>query len=163
MSVFWRAAFRAMYRLLAFMDPLIRWFWRRFGIGNVVELTVERQEGGEDRARLLGLLHAGDGLYLGHPNGPVGWTSDLEAAGVGIIRWPGGQLMRVRAVRLPAGMERGDAIRATGQHPFPGNLVYRLGRGHVRSVGVFFRITPRDDEPRDEEPRDEGPRDEEAG
>jgi hypothetical protein len=42
-------------------------------------------------------------------------------------------------------MERGDAIRATSQHPFPGNLIYRLGRGHIRAVGVFFRIMPLDD------------------
>lgn len=156
MSVFWRAAFRATYWLLARLDPLIRWFWERIGMGNVVELTVQRRGGRGERARLVGLLRAGERLYLGHPNGPVGWTSDLEAAGVGTIRWPGGQQTRVRAVRLAAGMERGDAIRATGQHPFPGNLIYRLGRGHVRAVGVFFRITPLDDTPLDDPPLDEG-------
>jgi hypothetical protein len=150
MSAFWRTTFRAVYWTLAALDPLIRWYWDLFGLGNVVELTVDRRDGSGDRSRLVGLLRAGERLYLGHPNGPVGWTSDLEAAGVATIRWPDGQQMRVRAVRLEAGMERGDAIRATGQHPFPGNLVYRLGRGHVRAVGVFFRITPLDlplDEP----------------
>jgi hypothetical protein len=45
------------------------------------------------------------------------------------------------AARLQPGEERERAIRATGQHPFPGNLVYRLGRGHVRRSGVFFRLT----------------------
>jgi len=142
MSAFWRAAFRATYWMLAALDPLIRWYWDLFGLGNVVELAVERRGGGGDRSRLVGLLRAGERLYLGHPNGPVGWTNDLEAAGVGTIRWPDGREMRVSAQRLAAGMERGDAIRATNQHPFPGNLIYRLGRSHIRAVSVFFRITP---------------------
>jgi hypothetical protein len=145
MSFFWRAAFRATYWMLAVLDPAIHWFWKLFGLGNVVELTVSRRAGTGDRARLVGLLRAGDRLYLGHPNGPVGWTRDLEAAGTGTIRGPDGREMQVRAVRLAAGMERGDAIRATSQHPFPGNLIYRLGRAHIRSVGVFFRITPLDE------------------
>ena len=145
MSRFWRVAFRATYWILAVLDPLIRSLWRLFGLGNVVELTVERRAGTGDRARLVGLLRAGDRLYLGHPNGPVGWTRDLEASGTGTIRWHDGREMRIRALRLEAGMERGDAIRATSQHPFPGNLIYRLGRGHIRSVGVFFRIMPLED------------------
>ena len=37
-----------------------------------------------------------------------------------------------RASRLPDGPERDAAIKATWQHPFPGNVVYRLGRRHVR-------------------------------
>jgi hypothetical protein len=145
MSRFWRVAFRATYWILAVLDPLIRWFWSLFGLGNVVELTVERRAGTGDRARLVGLLRAGDRLYLGHPNGPVGWTRDLEASGAGTVRWHDGREMHIRALRLAAGMERGDAIRATSQHPFPGNLIYRLGRGHIRAVGVFFRIMPLDD------------------
>jgi hypothetical protein len=36
--------------------------------------------------------------------------------------------------------ERESVIRATGQQPFPGNLSYRLGRRHIRAVGVFFRL-----------------------
>ena len=27
-----------------------------------------------------------------------------------------------------------------GQHPFPGNLVYRAARAHIRAVGVYFEI-----------------------
>jgi hypothetical protein len=128
------------YRLLAIMDPLIRRVWRRFGIGNVVAFEVPRRDAQGTRTRLLGLLRVGERWYLGHPNGPVGWTRDLAAAGAGTIRWPDGMTVRVAARQLEAGDERESAIRATGQHPFPGNLVYRLGRGHVRAVGVYFRL-----------------------
>jgi len=142
MSSFWRRAFRVQYRLLAWMDPLIRAVWRRYGIGNVHDVRVARRGGRGERSRLLGLLHANGAMYLGHPSGDVGWTRDLAAAGGGVLRYPNGVEWRFSAARLPAGDEREQAIRATSQHPFPGNLVYRLGRGHVRAAGVFFRIEP---------------------
>lgn len=139
MSRFWRLALRAQYALLALLDPLIRRWWRRFGIGNVVEVVIPRRSGGE-RARLLGLLRAGGGEYLGHPNGHVGWTRDLLAAGRATLVWPGGERRDVQASVLEPGPEREAAIVATNQHPFPGNLVYRLARRHIRAVGVFFRL-----------------------
>jgi hypothetical protein len=142
MSSFWRRAFRVQYQLLAWFDPAIRAVWRRYGIGNILDVRVARRDGRGERSRLLGLLHAGGAMYLGHPNGDVGWTRDLEAAGGGVLRYPNGVEWRFSAARLPAGQERERAIRATGQHPFPGNLVYRLGRHHVRAVGVFFRLEP---------------------
>ena len=142
MSSFWRRAFRAQYRLLAWFDPAIRAVWRRFGIGNTVDVRVARRDGRGERSRLLGLLHADGAMYLGHPNGDVGWTRDMQAAGAGVLRYPNGVEWHFSAARLPVGHEREQAIRATGQHPFPGNLVYRLGRGHIRAVGVFFRIDP---------------------
>jgi hypothetical protein len=142
MSRFWRTAFVIQYRLLALIDPLVRAWWRRFGLGNVVELRVARRNGRGSRSRLVGLLRVGDGLYLGHPNGPVGWTRDLEAAGEAVVVRPRLEELPISASRLAVGDEREAAIRATDQHPFPGNLVYRLGRRHVRSVGVFFRVTP---------------------
>ena len=141
MPSFWRGVFNVQYRLLAWFDPAIRAVWRRQGIGNILELRVARREGKGERHRLLGLLHAGDRLYLGHPNGDVGWTRDLEAAGGGTFRYPNGVEWRFSAVRLAPGEEREQAIRATGQHPFPGGFVYRLGRSHVRRFGVFFRLT----------------------
>jgi hypothetical protein len=140
MSGFWYRVFRVQYRILALIDPLVRAVWRRFGIGNIVELSVNRRGREGDRARLVGLLRVGDRRYLGHPNGEVGWTRDLQAAGGGSYRWPWGSGSDFRAVRLADGAEREEAIRATWQHPFPGNLVYRLGRRHVRRVGVFFRL-----------------------
>jgi hypothetical protein len=142
MSSFWRRAFRAQYRILGWLHPLIHAVWRRFGIGNILELHVAGRDGRGERSRLVGLLHAGGRTYLGHPNGHVGWTRDIQAAGGGVLRYPNGTEWPFRATLLPDGGEREQAIGATSQHPFPGNLVYRLGRGHVRAVGVFFRVEP---------------------
>jgi hypothetical protein len=139
-SRFWRATFRAQYRILAWLDPLIRVMWRRFGIGNVVELRVPGRKTGAVRSRMVGILHSGGRSYLGHPNGHAGWTRDLLAAGTGVMIWPNGFEWRFRAEPLANGNEREKAIRSTGQHPFPGSLVYRLGRRHVRRVGVYFRL-----------------------
>lgn len=139
-SRFWHAAFRLQYRILALIDPLVRAFWQRFGIGNTLELQVWRRDGRGIRSRLVGLLRADGNRYLGHPNGQVGWTRDLEAAGRGVLVWPNGGRLRFVARKLEPGPERERAILSTGQHPFPGNLTYRLGRGHIRRVGVFFRL-----------------------
>jgi hypothetical protein len=140
MSGFWHRAFRVQYRILALIDRPVRVVWRRFGVGNVVELRVARRGGRGVRSRMVGLLRVGDRRYLGHPDGHVGWTRDLEAAGGGTYCWPEGTEYRFRAVTLSVGPERDEAIRATSQHPFPGYLVYRLGRRHVRAAGVFFRL-----------------------
>ena len=140
MASFWRYLFNLQYRLLAWFDPAIRAVWRRGGIGNILELRVARRDGKGERRRLLGLLHAGEALYLGHPNGDAGWTRDLEAAREATFRYPNGAEWHFSAVRLAPGAERERAIKATGQHPFPGNFTYWLGRGHVRRFGVFFRL-----------------------
>jgi hypothetical protein len=137
---FWRAMFRVQYRLLAWFDGPIRAMWRRGGIGNILELIVPRRDGRGDRKRLLGLLHANGQSYLGHPDGDAGWTRDLAAAGGGTLRYPNGTEWQFRATALEPGPEREAAIKATWQHPFPGNVVYRIGRGHVRRAGVFFRL-----------------------
>jgi hypothetical protein len=139
-SRIWHTAFRLQYRILALIDPLVRIFWRRFGIGNTLELRVQRRDGQGVRSRLVGLLRADGHRYLGHPNGEVGWTRDLEAAGRGVLVWRTGGRLLFSATRLEPGEEREHAILATGQHPFPGNVTYRLGRGHIRRVGVFFRV-----------------------
>ncbi|CAN5755262.1 hypothetical protein BH24CHL5_BH24CHL5_00160 [soil metagenome] len=159
MSTLWRVAFRIQYRILAALDPLIRRAWSTFGIGNVVELQVTRRSGGI-RSRMVGILHADGKAYLGHPNGHVGWTRDLLAAGEAMLIWPTGGQWHFRAVPLDPGKEREQAIRATTQHPFA--LVYRLGRGHVRRTGVYFRLedrTPEDRTPEDRTPDDRTPED----
>jgi hypothetical protein len=143
-SRFWRAAYKVLYRILALIDPVVRRAWRPAGLGNVVEIEVPRRVGGKPRRRLIGLLHAGGETYVGHPNGDVGWTRDLLSAGEAVIRYHDGTTWPARAERLSDGAEREAAIRATSQHPFPGNLVYRLGRRHVRAVGVFFRLASAD-------------------
>jgi hypothetical protein len=48
--------------------------------------------------------------------------------------------VHVVARRLDAGPERDRAIAATSQHVFPGNVVYRLARRHIRAVGVYFAL-----------------------
>ncbi|MEX2548326.1 MAG: hypothetical protein WD830_11145 [Chloroflexota bacterium] len=141
-SVFWRAAFRVQYRILALADPLIRGVWRRYGLGITIELRVENRDGSGIRSRLVGLLRAGTSEYVGHPNGDVGWTRDLTAAGVGTLVYPDGNEIHIAARRLDKGAEREAAIRATSQQPFPGNLIYRLARRHVRATGVYFRVEP---------------------
>ena len=132
-----------LYWFLATMDPMIRSVWLNFGIGNVVELRVAKRNGQGSQSRLVGVLRAGGDLYLGHPSGHVGWTRDLEAAGGGVLVWPNGDDLHFRVTPLSSSdSQRERAIRATGQHPFPGNLIYRLGRGHVRREGVYFRLDP---------------------
>jgi len=139
-SRFWSAAFRFQYRILALIDPVVRGLWSRRGIGNVVELDVPRRNGRGSRSRLIGVLSVKGRTYVGHPNGEVGWTRDLEQMRHGIVRYHNGVEWHFVATPLSVGEEREQAIRATGQHPFPGNLVYRLGRRQVAAVGVYFRL-----------------------
>lgn len=127
-----------MYRVIRLLDaPLVAW-WRRFGYGNLVELRVPGRRSGLPRRTVLGLLRDGNRWFLGHPSGHVAWTHNLAAAAEAdlVVRWPG--TIPVRATLLPPGDLRDRAILATGQHPFPGNLVYRLARAHIRAEGVFF-------------------------
>lgn len=133
-----------MYAVIRFLDPLIRasWLASGAGLGNVVELRVAGRSTGIYRQVLLTLLIDGDRWFLGHPNGDVAWTRNLEAAGTADIVFRRQAPLPVRARRLEPGEERDRAIGATGQHPFPANIVYRLARRHIRAVGVFFNIEP---------------------
>jgi hypothetical protein len=134
----WRRFFPVMYRVIRLMDQPLVAFWRRFGFGNIVELRVVGRRTGHERRTILGLLRDGNRWFLGHPSGHVAWTHNLRDASHAdlVIRWP--HAVPVRATLLPPGELRDRAILATGQHPFPGNLVYRLARAHVRAEGVFF-------------------------
>jgi hypothetical protein len=138
----WFRAFRILYRILGWLDPPLRAAHRAYGIGNVVELRVPGRNSGRSTTTLLGLLRTGGQIYLGHPNGDCSWTRNLEAAGSGELLLRGLPPVEVRAVRLEPGPEREAVIRSTGQHPFPGNAVYRLGRRHVLAVGTYFRLEP---------------------
>ena len=127
-----------MYRAIGLGEaPLLAW-WRRYGYGNIVELRVSGKRTGRPRRAVLGLLRVGNRWFLGHPSGLVPWTRNLEAAHEAdlVLRWP--TPIPVRAMLLPPGDLRDRAILATGQHPFPGNLIYRLARAHIRAEGVFF-------------------------
>ena len=138
----WTLYLRLQYRLIRLLDPLVRPWWRGYGLGNIVELRVPGRRSGRPRPVLLGLLRDGNRWFLGHPNGDVPWTRNLEAAGAAelSLSWPGA--IEIQATRLPDGELRDRAILATGQHVFPGNVVYRLARSHIRAVGTYFLIEP---------------------
>jgi hypothetical protein len=138
----WRVTLLFVYALLALVDPLVRVWWRAYGLGNVVEIVIPGRRTMQPRATLVGLLTVGDRWYVGHPNGPVNWTRNLAASGRARIRLFGMAEVDVKASPLGFGSERDRAILATDQHPFPGNLVYRLARRHVRVAGVYFRLEP---------------------
>ncbi len=146
MSRFWNGAFRALYRVLRWLDPVVHRVWEPSGYGNIVEFRVRSRTSGRQRQLMLGLLHVGDQLYLGHPNGPSVWTRDLDAAGAAEMVVPGSAPLRLRGILLSAGPERDAVIDATNQHPFPGNLMYRLSRPHIRAVGRYYRLEPTTDE-----------------
>jgi hypothetical protein len=136
----WSAYFRVQYRVIRFVDPLVHPFWRAWGLGNVVELDLVGRRSGRPRRVLVGLLRADGGWYVGHPNGETGWTRNLAAREEAtlIVSWP--SRLTVRHRRLAAGEERDRAIRATSQHVFPGNIVYRLARAHIRATGEYFAL-----------------------
>jgi deazaflavin-dependent oxidoreductase (nitroreductase family) len=143
-SRFWRRALPAMYAVIGFLDPLIRAEWRASGLGlrNVVELRVAGRRSGVYRRVLVTMLRDGEQWFLIHPNGEVHWTRNLEAAGTADVAFRGLPPVAVAARRLEPGETRDRAIRSTGQQPFPGNLVYRLARAHIRAVAVIFAIDP---------------------
>jgi hypothetical protein len=139
-SRFWHRWLPIQYRLIRLLDPFARTWWRGVGLGNVVELRVAGRRTGQPRRVLLGLLRSGEHWFLGHPNGDVAWTLNLEAAGVATLVFRPPTTVPVRATRLEPGALRDLAIASTGQHVFPGNLVYRLARRHIRAAGTYFLI-----------------------
>lgn len=139
-SAFWRRYLPLQYRLIRLLDPLVRIQWRAFGLGNIVELQVPGRRTGRPRPILLGLLRDGEHWFLGHPNGDVPWTRNLEADGGGDLVFRPPTRVPIRATRLEPGDLRDRAIIATSQHVFPGNIAYRLARAHIRAVGTYFLI-----------------------
>ena len=142
----WSLLLRLEYAWLRLTDPLIRSAWRGGGMGITVDLRVRGRRTGRPRAVLVGLIEVAGGWYVGHPNGEVGWTRNLAAAGEAVVARPSGVSHRVRAERLADGDERDAVIVATAhQQPFPGNLVYRAARRHILARGVYFRLDPMDE------------------
>jgi deazaflavin-dependent oxidoreductase (nitroreductase family) len=113
----------------------------RPGFGNLVVLTVVGRRSGRQRRLPLGLLRADGQVYLGHPSGDTAWTLNVRAADRVSVESASLPSTRYRAVVLGPGPERDAVVRATfRQHPFPGNLFYRLAGRHVSDWGVFFRL-----------------------
>jgi hypothetical protein len=136
----WWLTFRVFYRLLRLLGAPIRTWWMAHGLGNVVELRTIGRRTGQPRTTMIGLLVVDGRWFLGHPSGHVAWTRNLAASSHAelSLSWPG--FVPVRARLLSAGPERDRAIEATWQHPFPGNLVYRLARRYIRTAGVYFAV-----------------------
>ncbi len=85
-----------------------------------------------------------DGVpYIGHPNGPAEWTRNVAEAPTIDVADAVGRSQAFVAVPLADAAEREAVIRATWSlQPFPGNVIYAAARGHVRAVGVYFRLAP---------------------
>src|SRR3990172_12259038 len=134
-SPFWSPTLRLFYRVTARPQPLVRPWVERVGLGNVVELIVAGRRTGRRGVVLLGLLRVDHGWYLGHPNGPVNWTRNLDAVGRATLVLTHQPPIEIRPELLPVGEERRRVIAATWhQHVFPGNVIYWLSRhvnGHV--------------------------------
>ncbi|HSL97719.1 MAG TPA: nitroreductase/quinone reductase family protein, partial [Candidatus Deferrimicrobiaceae bacterium] len=109
-SAAWHRWFPIQYAFIRLVDPLVRLVWRTVGLGNVVELRVRGRRTGRGRRVLLGLLRDGPHVFLGHPNGHVDWTRNLQAAGVAelVIRPP--TAVAIRARELSDGELRDRAI-----------------------------------------------------
>jgi hypothetical protein len=141
----WRLIWRAGYRLVRFLDPLIRRAWRARSpsLGRVIELDLVGRRTGRARPIIVTGLTVEGTLYVGHPNGEVAWTRNVEATGLLRVVAADGSERQMHAIRLRPGPERESVIRATwSQQPFPANLLYSAARGHVRRVGVYFRLEP---------------------
>lgn len=137
-SVAWHRYLRLQYLFIRLFDPAARLLWRVGALGITAELEVRGRRTGRPRRVLVGLLELGGRRYVGHPDGMVGWTANLLAAGEGHLTRPGQAPQRVSAVPLGDGPERTAVILATArQQPFPGNVVYRLARGHILAVGDY--------------------------
>jgi hypothetical protein len=144
-SAAWRLSLGLFYSILRLLDPIIRMWWRTFGIGITAQLTVRGRRSGRQRSVLVGLLNVDRHQYVGHPNGPVDWTRNLAAAGEARVAQRPGMWATLRAVPLADGPELDAVIAATArQQPFPGNLVYYAARRHIKAVGVYFRLEPSD-------------------
>ena len=143
----WTVTWRVLYALVAALDPLIRAYLALGGWGyrSLVELRVVGRRTGRVRSVVLTLLPLDGRWYLGHPNGPVPWTRNLEAAGEALLvplagREPDPGVL-VRGERLPQGEERDRVIRATSRlQPFPANVLYRASRRHILAVGDYHRL-----------------------
>jgi hypothetical protein len=140
-SRFWSLTLRVVYWAITRLQPLVRPWAQRGELGNVVELIVVGRRTGRRRVVLLGLLRVDKQWYLGHPNGPVNWTRNLDAAGSATLVLAHQPPIEIRPELLPIGEERSRVIAVTWhQHVFPGNILYWLARRHILAVGRYYRI-----------------------
>lgn len=143
-STAWRLIFRAAYALIRLIDPILRWLWLSNRLGITSRLTVRGRRTGRERAVLVGLISVDGSWYVGHPNGEVAWTVNLQEARAARIAPAPEAEIEVAARPLEASAERDAVIVAAGQQqPFPANVLYRAARRHILSDGRYFRLNPR--------------------
>lgn len=159
-SLFWRYALRAEYRLIRLVDPLIRLYLKLTpaGLDRTVALVIVGRGSGRRRSTLLTLLTVDGRWYVGHPNGPAGWTRNLEAAGRADLVDLHGIARPVLAEPLSPGRERDAVLRATwDQQPVPANLIYRAASAHIALVGCYYRLVEDDSSGSGTAPREPSP------
>lgn len=129
--------------MVARLQPIVRPWVERVGLGNVVELVVAGRRTGRRHVVLLGLLQVDGERYLGHPNGQANWTRNLDAAASATLVSTHQPPVEIHADLVPPGEERNRVVVATwSQHVFPGNVIYWLARRHIFAVGRYYRIRP---------------------
>jgi hypothetical protein len=107
----------------------------------IVELDLVGRRSGRPRPVLVTLIHVAGRLYVGHPNGPAGWLSNLEGARSVRLTMARAAPVLVRSIPLGLGPERDAVIRATAtQQPIPFRPLYRASRGHILRAGVYHRL-----------------------
>jgi hypothetical protein len=144
-SALWSVAWRAGYRLVRILDPLIRsWIANDLpGLNGIVELRFPGRRTGQPRRTLVTLLRSAGHWYVGHPNGDAAWVRNVGTAGWVEVEPAGADGARFAVQRLPPGEERDRVIRVTpSQQPFPASLLYRAARRHIAAVGVYYRLVP---------------------
>jgi deazaflavin-dependent oxidoreductase (nitroreductase family) len=138
-SRLWAASFRLLFRLTP--NRLVLRLTKHLKVLPIAEVVIVGRRTGLARRYPLTVLDVGGRSYIGHPNGRSQWVRNLVAAGSAtVVR--GAQPLTLRAIELDDCPERDAVVQATSQQPFPANLVYRGGRGHVAAVGTYFRLEP---------------------
>ena len=145
-SRWWDLFFRASYRMVRILDPMIRAVRRAVPLATIEEILITGRTTGRERQVLVTLLTVEGRTYVGHPNGArASWIRNLMAAGRATIVYRDGRRTPVRAVLVAGGHERASVIRSTfAQQPIPANLAYWLARRHIDAVGMYFRLEPVD-------------------
>lgn len=140
--VVWRAGYVVARRLGRLVRLLVRLRVPSFD-NEIVELSLMGRHSGRPRPVLVTLIRVGAAWYVGHPNGPRPWLSNLAAADTFDITLPRQEPVRVRAVPLRLGPERDAVIRETGfQQPSPVRPLYRAARNHILRAGIYYRLEP---------------------
>jgi hypothetical protein len=140
----WRIAWRAAYVVARRWGRVMR-LLAAAGVPTFeyqfIELDLVGRRTGRPRPVILTLIRVEDSWYVGHPNGPRSWLSNLAAAGSVEATVLGMPAVRVRPVALGLGPERDAVIRATAwQQPFGARGWYQAAQAHILRAGIYYRL-----------------------